>query len=203
MFLSDHDIKRAVKDGLITIKGFDETRLNPASYDVCLGNKFIITDPHSIEAIDPSKKVFPKTREVEIADGEMFVLHPGAMVLGTLKDYVGSDEYLIQISGKSSLARVGLVVHNTAGIINPGHYLHITLELANFNIVPIILRPGMKIAQLTFSRLSSPVERNYTQVGRYNGDNWKKNFASEKEQKKEQKKKQQVKKKKAVVKKRK
>lgn len=180
MFLSDRDIKKAVKKDVITIQGFDETRLNPASYDVILGNKFVLTDPHTVEAIDPAKKIYPKTREVEIADGEMFVLHPGATVLGTLKDFVGSNEYLIQISGKSSLARLGLVVHNTAGLINPGHFLHITLELANFNIVPIILRPGMKIAQLTFSKLTSPVEHDYTETGRFNGDNWKKNFVGEK-----------------------
>ncbi len=176
MFLSDTDIKRALKRGEITIRDFDENRLQPASYDVLLGNKFVITDPHTAQAIDPSRKVYPKTREIDIADGEEFVLHPQAMVLGTLKDFVGSDNYLIQISGKSSLARIGLVVHNTAGIINPGHFLHITLELANFNIVPIILRPGMPIAQLTFSKLSSPVSRSYRQTGRFNGDNWAKNL---------------------------
>jgi dCTP deaminase len=129
-----------------------------------------------MQAIDPVNKIFPKTTEVEVADGEAFVLHPRTTVLGTLKDFVGSNTYLIQISGKSSLARIGLVVHNTAGIINPGHFLHITLELANFNIVPIILRPGMAIAQLTFSKLTSPVSHDYTETGRFNGDNWKKNF---------------------------
>jgi dCTP deaminase len=176
MFLSDGDIKKAVEAGVITIRDFDENRLQPASYDVILGNKFILTDLHTTTAIDPSRKVYADTKEVEVADGESFVLHPNMSVLGTLKDYVGSNEYLIQISGKSSLARIGLVVHNTAGIINPGHFLHITLELANFNTVPIILRPGMPIAQLTFSKLSSPVSRDYTQTGRFNGDNWGKNF---------------------------
>lgn len=180
MYLSDRDIKKAVNEKRITIRDFDEARLNPASYDVILGNKFILADPHTIEAIDPANKVYPKTREVEIPDGDIFVLHPGTSVLGTLKDYVGSYEYLIQLSGKSSLARVGLVVHNTAGIVNPGHFLHMTLELANFNTIPIILRPGMKIAQFTFSELTSPVEHDYTEVGRFNGDNWKKNFAAEK-----------------------
>ncbi len=179
MFLSDGDIKKAVEDGVITIKEFDENRLQPASYDVLLGNRFILTSAHETQAIDPAHKIFPKTSEVEIPDGEEFVLHPRATVLGTLKDFVGSYEYLIQISGKSSLARIGLVVHNTAGIINPGHFLHITLELANFNVVPIILRPGMAIAQLTFSKLSSPVSRDYTETGRFNGDNWKKNFTPE------------------------
>ncbi len=180
MFLSDTDIAAAVEDGSITIRDFDRARLQPASYDVLLGNKFVVTDPHTAQAIDPVNAVYPKTREVEVPDGEAFVLHPRATVLGTLKDFVGSEEYLIQISGKSSLARIGLVVHNTAGIINPGHYLHITLELANFNIVPMILRPGMAIAQLTFSKLSSPITQSYAQTGCFNGDNWKKNFNPDK-----------------------
>jgi len=179
MFLSDADIAKGVESGDITIRDFDESRLQPASYDVLLGNKFVLTSSHETKAIDPAKKIFPQTSEVDIGDGKEFVLHPRTTVLGTLKDFVGSREYLIQISGKSSLARIGLVVHNTAGIINPGHFLHITLELANFNIVPIILRPGMAIAQLTFSKLTSPVSRDYSKTGRFNGDNWKKNFTKE------------------------
>ncbi len=179
MFLSDGDIKKAVENEEIVIKDFDERRLQPASYDVLLGNKFILTSAHETQAIDPVNKIFPKTSEVEILDGKEFVLHPRMTVLGTLKDFVGSEKYLIQISGKSSLARIGLVVHNTAGIINPGHFLHITLELANFNIAPIILRPGMAIAQLTFSKLTSPVWQDYSKTGRFNGDNWKKNFTPE------------------------
>lgn len=179
MFLSDGDVEKAVADGSITIRDFDRERLQPASYDVLLGNKFILTDTHSTQAIDPVKKIFASTHEVFIEDGEAFVLHPQMSVLGTLKDFVGSKDFLIQISGKSSLARIGLVVHNTAGIINPGHFLHITLELANFNTVPIILRPGMAIAQLTFSKLTSPVSHDYSEVGRFNGDNWEKNFTPE------------------------
>lgn len=183
MFLSDRDIEKAVRAGDIVIKGFDLKRLQPASYDVLLGNSFQVTDPHEMQAIDPSKKIVPQTREIIKNDKDAFVLHPREMILGTLKDFVGSKKYLIQISGKSSLARIGLVVHNTAGIINPGHFLHITLELANFNTLPIILRPGMPIAQLTFSKLSSPVKQDYTETGRFNGDNWKKNFAAPKRKK--------------------
>jgi deoxycytidine triphosphate deaminase len=74
------------------------------------------------------------------------------------------------------LARVGLMIHNTAGLINPGHFLHITFELCNLNNVPIILRPGMEIAQLTFSKLTSPTRQSYKETGRFVGDNWKKNF---------------------------
>ncbi len=183
MFLSDVDIKKAVKNGDITISDFEEKRLQPASYDVILGNKFVLTNVHSVIAIDPVNKIYPKTMETLVADGDEFILHPGTSVLGTLKDYTGTDKYLTQISGKSSLARLGLVVHNTAGIINPGHYLNVTLELANLNNVPIILRPGMEIAQLLFSKLSSPVKQNYKDTGRFNGDNWANNFANKKEKK--------------------
>jgi len=172
MFLSDKDIKAAVDRGEITLSDFDAKRLQPASYDIVLGNKFLLTDGYSTHFIDPERKIFPKTREVIIGDDEEFALHPGVSILGTTKDVIGSRKYLIQLSGKSSLARIGLIVHNTAGIINPGDILNITLELCNLNFVPIILRPGMKIAQLLFAEISSPVSRGYEETGRYYKDNW-------------------------------
>lgn len=183
MFLSDVDIEKAIETGDITIKNFDKKRLQLASYDVLLGNKFIVTEPHSIQYIDPDRKIYPKTREIFIEDSEKFILHPGISVLGLTWDYVGTkNEYLIQLSGKSSLARIGLIVHNTAGIINPGHYLNVTLELCNLNNVPIILRPKMEIAQLLFSRLTCKASQTYKQTGRYSDDNWK-NFVPRKERK--------------------
>ncbi len=175
MFLSDNEILKGIQGGQIIISDFEEKRLNPASYDIVLGNKFMITDNHSTSVIDPVKKIVAKTHEVEVGEGEEFVLHPGVSVLGVSRDYFGATgDHLIQLSGKSSLARIGLIVHNTAGLINPGHFLNITLELCNLNSVPIILRPGMEIAQLLFSRLSSTPSKNYEQVGRYGrGDaNW-------------------------------
>ncbi len=172
MFLSDVDIKKAVKDGTITLKPFDPKRLQPASYDIRLANKFIINEASETHIIDPVKKIFAKTRELSVKDGDEFVLHPGISVLGSSKEFFGSDHYLIQVGGKSSLARVGLMVHNTAGIINPGHFLNITFEITNQNNVPIVLRPGMEIAQITFSMLSSPTEQNYSKSGRFAKDNW-------------------------------
>jgi dCTP deaminase len=175
MFLSDNEILKGLEQGDITISGFEESRLNPASYDILLGNKFMITDNYSTPIIDPSKGIVAKTKEVELVDGKEFILHPGVSVLGVSKDFFGAkNDYLIQLSGKSSLARIGLIVHNTAGLINPGHFLHITLELCNLNSVPIILRPGMSIAQLLFSKLSSIPNKNYEQVGRYGfgQENW-------------------------------
>ena len=171
MFLSDTDIHAAVKRGEIILEPFEVKRLQPASYDIRLGNTFIINEPHSTKAIDPGKGVYPKTNTVEIKDGEEFVLHPGVSILGYSKERFGSDKYLIEVNGKSSLARIGLIVHNSASIVNPGHILNIALELCNLNNVPIVLRPGMEIAQLTFSTLSNPTKRSYKQTGRYNQNN--------------------------------
>ena len=171
MFLSDRDIKKAIRSGKISLKPFNVHRLQPASYDISLGNKFVVNDAHTTSFIDPANKVFPKTHELNIKDGEAFVLHPGVSILGYSKEHFGSDHYLIEINGKCSLARIGLLVHNSAALINPGHFLHVALELCNLNNVPVILRPGMAIAQLTFSTLSSETEQNYRQKGRYARNN--------------------------------
>lgn len=171
MFLSDSDIHAAVKAGDVTLEPFDKKRLQPASYDIRLGNTFIVNDPHTTSYIDPVKGVHPNTHTVEVADGETFVLHPGVSILGYSKEYFGSERYLIEVNGKSSLARIGLLVHNSAGLVNPGHFLNIALELCNLNNVPIILRPGMEIAQLTFSPLSSESKRQYKEKGRYHLNN--------------------------------
>jgi dCTP deaminase len=181
MFLSDSDIKKAVEKGEIVIQGFELDRLQPASYDILLGNKFVLHNTESIMAIDPVNKIFPETKELIIPDSGMFVLHPGVSVLGTSVDYFGSDKYLIHLSGKSSLARLGLIIHNTAGIINPGHFLNITFELANLNHIPIILRPGMRIGQILFSELSNPPQKDYKTTGRYHNRDWQ-HFADPKEE---------------------
>jgi dCTP deaminase len=171
MFLSDKDIHEAVQSGAITLVPYDPKKLQPATYDICLGNTFIINDTHSTRVIDPGKGIFPKTTTVTVKDGEEFVLHPGVSILGYSKEKFGSDTYLIEVNGKSSLARIGLIVHNSASIVNPGHFLNIALELCNLNNVPIVLRPGMEIAQLTFSTLSSHTKKSYKQTGRYNQNN--------------------------------
>jgi dCTP deaminase len=172
MFLSDTDILKAVQAEDITIEDFDLKRLQVASYDVLLGNKFLITDSQATKIVDPVNKIYPVSREIVVEDGGEFILHPGVSVLGEIFDFVGSKNYLIQLSGKSSLARIGLIVHNTAGIINPGHYLNMVLELCNLSPVPIILRPKMEIAQFVFSQLTSAPSKSYDEVGRYHNDNW-------------------------------
>ena len=172
MFLSDQDIKKALKDGAITIDPFDEKRLQLASYDVTLGNEFEVVDRHQIQASDPAKNIFPKTRKFIVEDGDTFVLHPGENVLGKQKEFIGVDlEHLILLSGKSSLARIGLVVHNTAMLFNPGHKFYPTFELVNSSNIPIVLRPGMEVAQLLFARLTSPASKSYEEVGRYDDIN--------------------------------
>lgn len=172
MFLSDKDILVAVRTGEIILEPFDEKRLQPATYDIRLGNTFIINDAHSTKAIDPVMDVYPKTQTVDVKDGAEFVLHPGVSILGYSKEKFGSENYLIEVNGKSSLARIGLIVHNSASIVNPGHYLNIALELCNLNNVPIVLRPGMEIAQLTFSTLSSHTKKSYKITGRYHKNNF-------------------------------
>lgn len=181
MFLSDADIEKAVKAKKIRIDNFEISRLNPASYDILLGNKFIVNKEFKSKIIDPVNKIYPETEEIEIADNGEFILHPGHSVLGISNDFFGSDEFLIQLGGKSSLARVGLMIHNTAGVINPGHYLNIVLELTNQNTLPIILRPKMPIGQLVFSKLSSKPKRDYKKVGNFAKNNWE-NFIKEKKQ---------------------
>lgn len=172
MFLSDKDISVALKKKEIVLEPFNPRQLQPASYDIRLGNTFIVNDAHSTQAIDPVKGIFPKTQTIEVADGGEFVLHPGVSILGYSKEKFGSDQYLIEVNGKSSLARIGLIVHNSASIVNPGHFLNIALELCNLNNVPIVLRPGMEIAQLTFSMLSSNAKKSYQQTGRYHNNNF-------------------------------
>jgi len=173
MFLTDKDIQKAIERGDIKIDDFDKSRLQPASYDILLGNKFIATDLHATEYIDPERKIFAKTHEIEVPEGEAFILHPGVSVVGFSKDYFGSDKYLIEVNGKSSLARIGLLVHNSASLINPGHFLNVALELCNLNTVPLLLRPGMQIAQLTFAELSSEPSKDYKETGRYNDEQMK------------------------------
>lgn len=172
MFLCDLDIEKGVKNGSIVIRPFEKRRLQMASYDVTLGNEFQVTDRHSTSAIDPANKVYPKTRTIKVKDGDAFILHPGESVLGKQKEFIGVDhEHLILLSGKSSLARAGLVVHNTAMLFNPGHHFYPTFELVNTNNVPLILRPGMEVAQLMFAKLTGKTSKGYDGNGRFDSKN--------------------------------
>lgn len=163
MQLSDVDIKQGLEAGDIIIHDFDETRLQPASYDVLLGYEFMIFNNHKFESIDPKKSIHEFMEKVTLKDKEeYFVIHPGQFVLGVTYDYFGCNQkYACQIMGKSSLARYGLIVHTTAGFIDPGNTLNATLEFVNTNTVPIRLYPEMKIGQIAFYELKTPAQNAY------------------------------------------
>src|SRR3954467_4945295 len=136
--------------------------LQPSSIDVRLDKFFRLFDNHKYPVIDPSQDQPELTRLVEVDVGESFVLHPGEFVLGSTYEAVTlPDDVAARLEGKSSLGRLGLLTHSTAGFIDPGFSGHVTLELSNVATLPIKLWPGMKIGQLCFFRLSSPAEHPY------------------------------------------
>ena len=162
MLLSDRDIRSEVSDGNLSIDPFDPALVQPSSVDVRLDNLFRVFNNTRYTHIDPAQRQDELTTLVEPADGEPFVLHPGEFVLGSTLEICSLPDYLAgRLEGKSSLGRLGLLTHSTAGFIDPGFSGHITLELSNFANLPITLWPGMKIGQLCLFRLSSPSENPY------------------------------------------
>ena len=160
--LSDGTIRRLVQDGLIVIDPFDPEMIQPASIDVRLGNSFRVFHNHKVQAIDLAAPPSDLTEHVVIHDDEPFVLHPGEFVLGRTVEMVEiPDDIVCRIEGKSSIGRLGLIVHATAGFVDPGFKGSLTLEITNFNSVPIVLRPGLPIAQLSFMALDAPAQRPY------------------------------------------
>ena len=140
----------------------DLTMVQPSSVDVRLDRFFRLFDNHKYQHIDPSLDQPDLTRLVEVEASESFVLHPGEFVLGATFEVVTlPDDIAARLEGKSSLGRLGLLTHSTAGFIDPGFSGHVTLELSNVATLPITLWPGMKIGQLCFFRLSSPAEHPY------------------------------------------
>ena len=160
--LSDGTIRRLVEAGRIRIDPWDPAMVQPASIDLRLGGSFRVFASHKIQAIDLAQPPTNLTEQITITDDEPFVIHPGEFCLGRTLEWVElPDDVVARIEGKSSLGRLGLVVHATAGFCDPGWKGTLTLELANFNSVPIILRPGLPIAQLSFMTLDRPAERPY------------------------------------------
>jgi dCTP deaminase len=136
--------------------------LQPSSIDVRLDRFFRLFDNHRYAVIDPSTEQPDLTRLVEVEPDEPFVLHPGEFVLGsTFENVTLPDDVAARLEGKSSLGRLGLLTHSTAGFIDPGFNGHVTLELSNVATLPITLWPGMKIGQMCFFRLSSPAMHPY------------------------------------------
>lgn len=162
MLLSDIDIRAQVAAGRVQLDPWDAAMVQPASVDVRLDRYFRIFENHRYDAIDPAADQSELTRMVSPAGGESFILHPGEFVLGATYEYVTlPDDIAARLEGKSSLGRLGLLTHSTAGFIDPGFSGHVTLELSNMATLPIKLYPGMKIGQLCFFKLSSPAEHPY------------------------------------------
>ncbi|MDV3222582.1 dCTP deaminase [Intrasporangium sp.] len=163
MLLSDKDIRAEIDAGRVVLDPYDPAMIQPSSIDVRLDKYFRLFDNHKYPYIDPAQEQPELTRLVEVgADEDSFVLHPGEFVLGsTLETVTLPDDLAARVEGKSSLGRLGLMTHATAGFVDPGFSGHVTLELSNVATLPIMLYPGMKIGQLAFFRLSSSAEHPY------------------------------------------
>lgn len=162
MLLSDRDIRAEIDQKRIVLDPWDEAMVQPSSVDVRLDRFFRLFDNHKYPHIDPATDQPDLTRLVEVEANEPFVLHPGEFVLGATFEVITlPDDIAARLEGKSSLGRLGLLTHSTAGFIDPGFSGHVTLELSNVATLPITLWPGMKIGQLCFFRLSSPAEHPY------------------------------------------
>jgi dCTP deaminase len=162
VLLSDRDIHEAIAGGRLGISPYDETMLQPASIDVRLDDQFLVYNSHRYAYIDPALEQPDLTRLVRPASGEAFVLHPGEFVLAsTFEEVRLADDLAARLEGKSSLGRLGLVTHSTAGFIDPGFEGHVTLELSNSATLPLLLWPGMKVGQLCVFQMSSAAEHPY------------------------------------------
>ena len=162
VLLSDRDIREELNLGRVRLEPYAPEMVQPSSIDVRLDKFFRLFDNHKYPFIDPAAEQPDLTRSVEVEPGEAFILHPGEFVLGSTYEAVTlPDDVAARLEGKSSLGRLGLLTHSTAGFIDPGFSGHVTLELSNVATLPILLWPGMKIGQLCFFRLSSPAEHPY------------------------------------------
>lgn len=160
--LSDATIRALVEEGRIRIEPWDDSMVQPASVDLRLGDSFRVFHNHHIQSIDLADPPSDLTEHVQIGPEDHFVVHPGEFVLGRTLEFVEiPDNIVARIEGKSSIGRLGLVVHATAGFVDPGFSGTLTLEIANFNSVPIVLRPNLPIAQLSFMTLDRAAERPY------------------------------------------
>lgn len=162
MLLSDRDLRAELDAGRVGLDPYDPSMIQPSSVDVRLDRFFRVFENHRYPHIDPAEEQPDLTRLVEGAVDEAFILHPGEFVLASTYEVVTlPDDIAGRLEGKSSLGRLGLLTHSTAGFIDPGFSGHVTLELSNVATLPIKLWPGMKIGQLCLFRLSSPAEHPY------------------------------------------
>jgi dCTP deaminase len=162
VLLSDRDIVAEIESGRVGIDPFQPEMVQPSSIDIRLDRYFRVFENHRYPHIDPAIEQPDLTRLVEPEQDEPFILHPGEFVLASTYEIISlPDDIASRLEGKSSLGRLGLLTHSTAGFIDPGFSGHVTLELSNAATLPIKLWPGMKIGQLCMFRLSSPAEYPY------------------------------------------
>ena len=162
MILSDRTIREELAAGRIVVDPLDESCIQPSSIDLTLDPRFLVFLNHTRSIIDVKEDLTDLTDLVEVPDGAPFILHPGEFVLGaTLERIVVPDDLVARLEGKSSLGRLGLLIHSTAGYVDAGFDGQITLELSNVANLPIAIYPGMKIGQVSFYMLSTPAEHPY------------------------------------------
>jgi dCTP deaminase len=166
VILSDRDILARLETGDLRIDPISdvERQVQPASVDLRLGTEFLEFQRANISCIHPDRadEVEEYVESTDVPEGEEFVLHPGDFVLGSTKERVAvPDDLVAHVEGRSSLGRLAVVIHATAGLADPGFEGHVTLELSNLGTAPVALTPGMRISQITFTELSSPAERPY------------------------------------------
>lgn len=166
--LSDRTIREEIAAGRLVIEPFDDTLLQPSSVDVRVAGEFRVFHNNRRTYIDVKDANDDLTEVVAIPDGEAFILHPGEFVLGSTRERVAlPDDLVARLEGKSSLGRLGLLIHSTAGYIDPGFDGTITLELSNVARLPISIYPGMPIGQISFLQMTTPVDNPYR--GKYQG----------------------------------
>ena len=166
MILSDRDILDQIARGRLTIDPFDEAMVQPASVDLRLDRSFRVFRNTRYTHIDPRQQQDELTDLLMVDEDEPFVLHPGEFVLGsTLERVALPDDLVARLEGKSSLGRLGLLIHSTAGYVDPGWDGYLTLELSNVANLPITIYPGMKIGQISFFRLTTPAAAPYGSAG--------------------------------------
>ena len=162
MILSDRSIREAVAAGRIIIDPFDDACVQPSSVDLHLDHRFLFFRNHTMGLIDVRKDLSELTEEVSSSEDDPFILHPGEFVLGSTSERVGIPNDLVaRLEGKSSLGRLGLLIHSTAGYVDAGWDGQLTLELSNVASLPITLYPGMKIGQISFVQMTTSADNPY------------------------------------------
>ncbi|OGJ54873.1 dCTP deaminase [Candidatus Peribacteria bacterium RIFCSPHIGHO2_02_FULL_49_16] len=167
MILSDRDIRRAIADGRVRIESElpkEQWHIHASSMDLHMGNTFKLYEHSRFAVLDPKK---PETfignmRTIVVENGDPFIVQPGEFILGVTRETISvPDDLVVRVEGRSSLGRLGIIVHSTAGFVDPGFSGTITLEISNLNRMPVLLYSGMRICQIAFEQMSSPAEMPY------------------------------------------